>query len=95
MERTASKRSKESKVSVGGEVSKKEVDMATRLGVSVRWLIDFTNENKCWDWTTRRVSEDIVGTTKREYANSDRMRISRDGGQVRYRLLRIYVEEVR
>lgn len=65
---------------------KKAMDRFMRLGVSIRWLVEWTNEKKCWTYKTRKVIKDIVrketNKSKKEYLNMDAMRINRENGQV-------------
>eukprot|EP00939_MAST-03C_sp_MAST-3C-sp1_P002503 g2503.t1 len=64
---------------------KKAMDRFMRLGVSIRWLVEWTNEKKCWTYKTRKVIKDIVrketNKSKKEYLNTDAMRINRENGQ--------------
>ena len=39
---------------------KAAAELSAQLGVTTRWLIDFTEEHGCWDWPTWQVVECVV-----------------------------------
>jgi len=66
----------------------RQSQLSFRRGVRVDWLVDWTNENDCWDYTTTRVRDDIVlkQTSKNKkccFVDMPIFRSAREAGQVR------------